>query len=191
MTDEDSVMLARTLWGSSKSKKKKRSHIRFGVTILDTGNERRESIAKPRLPRKTQGITGQYDICFLRGLLQSSNETSCSGKQNHIGHSASYGTYGMSCSSYHGQHGDWRTNAGGAWYTWHFAICLGMATDESTRRSANYSLKGCYVVGDSLWLCDFSYFALWPHEESYLLKNELSLGDHVTHENTHTRLRYA
>ena len=37
MTDEDSVMLART--PSQKKKKKKRSHIRFGVTILDTGNE--------------------------------------------------------------------------------------------------------------------------------------------------------
>ena len=39
MTDEDSVMLART---PSQKKKKKRSHIRFGVTILDTGNERKE-----------------------------------------------------------------------------------------------------------------------------------------------------
>ena len=37
MTDEDSVTHARSL--AQRKKKKKRSHIRFCVTILDTGNE--------------------------------------------------------------------------------------------------------------------------------------------------------
>ena len=55
-------------------KKKKRSHIRFGVTILDTGNERkereRESIARPRLPLTIQDIPDDTTPLGIAGLVK-------------------------------------------------------------------------------------------------------------------------
>ena len=119
----------------SKMKKKKRSHIRFGVTLLDTGNERRT-----REHRKAAPIPGKTTV-QLGNMTCVRTFEMCQNSMSYIllpykvvifsDEPCFMNNEGMRC----------------AWSTWHFAICLGReGNDDSTGCSANYPQRDVHVM---------------------------------------------